>query len=162
VAGFAAVPAQASQWGFMVANDPAYKPNMAVALKGGMLDADVPGADASFAYGVELSLDCPLLRTPVGKIRQQLSWNRMDEDGLELNTLELNPHYVVEMARLWVGAGPLSLCVGCHSTAVAPMCGRFRQAHPPPAPWYALIGRIRCQWTGGDDVGAVARVSTIG
>lgn len=158
VAGFAAVPAQAGEWGFMpVANDPAYKPNMAVALKGGMLDADVPGADASFAYGVELSLDCPLLRTPVGKIRQQLSWNRMDEDGLELNTLELNPHYVVEMAKdLWVGAGPgVGYVWADHSTGRgANMWAVQAGASATYTMGHALIGlESRYQWTEGDDVG---------
>jgi len=155
---FAALPAQAADWGLLpVANDPAYKPNFAVALKGGMLDADVPGAGAGLAYGAELSLDCPLIRTPVGKIRQQLSWNRADEDGLELNTVELNPHFVVEAAKdLWVGAGPgVGYVWADHSTGRdADMWAVQAGASVTYTAGHMLVGlESRYQWTESEDVG---------
>lgn len=158
-AGLAAIPAQAGEWGFMPAvNDAAYKPNFAVAAKGGVLDADVPGANAGFAYGAELSLDCPLIRTPVGKIRQQLSWNRMDKDGLELNTLELNPHFVLEAAKdLWVGAGPgLGYVWADHSTGRdADMWAVQLGASVTYTMNHMLVGlESRYQWTEGSDVGS--------
>ncbi|MBI3444093.1 MAG: hypothetical protein HY055_01685 [Magnetospirillum sp.] len=69
----------------------------------------VPDASvgSGLAGGFELAIDNPLVQVPGGKIRDQFSYNRFDRDGLVLQTLEYNPHYMVAVADdLWVGAGP--------------------------------------------------------
>lgn len=158
IAGLSAVPAQAADWGFLpIVNDPSYKAELAVALKGGIMDADVSGVGSSFAYGAELSLNCPTIRTPVGKIRQQLSWNRMDDDGLELNTVELNPHLVFEAAKdLWIGAGPgLGFVWADHSTGRdADMWALQAGASVTYTMGKVMLGlESRYQWTQDDRVG---------
>ena len=79
----------------------------AVAVVGGYADPDVAGVTGSGIYGVELSIACPLLKTPANGIRQQISLTRFDHRGLRATALELNPHYRVEVApNLAIGAGP--------------------------------------------------------
>lgn len=57
--------------------------------------------------GIELSFNCPLLQPPTNKIRQQLSFAQYDEGGTEVSSIEINPHYVVEVSPgLLVGGGP--------------------------------------------------------
>lgn len=88
-------------------DDTPYSPNLAIALKGGAWTADVSGVDALPAYGAELSLDDPLIEPVIGKVRHMLSFNHADHDGLELNTVEWNAHWVFETHRdFWIGAGP--------------------------------------------------------
>lgn len=89
------------------ADDVPYDPNWAIALKGGVWDADVKGVDAAAAYGAEISVDDPLIQPVIGKIRHMVSYNHADHDGLELNTLEWNAHWVFQTHRdFWIGAGP--------------------------------------------------------
>ncbi|MGE5514402.1 MAG: hypothetical protein ACM31D_01130 [Bacteroidota bacterium] len=84
-----------------------YAPNLAVALKGGVVSTDVSGVDASPVYGAELSVDDALIDPVVGKVRHMLSYNHADHDGLTLNTVEWNAHWVFETHRdFWLGAGP--------------------------------------------------------
>ena len=57
--------------------------------------------------GLELSLNCPLLKAPEGIIRQQISFASYDENGLEIDSFELNPHYQLDIAPdLAFGFGP--------------------------------------------------------
>ncbi len=57
--------------------------------------------------GIELAFNCPLLQPPANKIRQQLSYAQYDEDGTEVTSIEINPHYVTEISPgLSIGAGP--------------------------------------------------------
>lgn len=96
----AALPARAG-------DDIAYAPHWAVALKGGVWAADVHGVDAAPAYGAEVSVDDPVIEPVIGKVRHMLSFNHTDHDGLELNTVEWNAHWVFETHRdFWLGAGP--------------------------------------------------------
>lgn len=85
----------------------AYDPNWAIALKGGVWSTDVNGVDAGGAYGAEVSVDDPLIEPVIGKVRHMLSFNHADNDGLELNTVEWNAHWMFETHRnFWIGAGP--------------------------------------------------------
>lgn len=99
--------AWAGDWRPLAGADPDYRAEPTLAVIGGTQDPDFNGADSDGIYGVELSFNCPLLQPPVHRIRQQVSITGYDEDGLELTSLELNPHYVVPVADgLEVGFGP--------------------------------------------------------
>ncbi len=63
--------------------------------------------DSGSMTGVELSFNCPLLKPPTNNIRQQLSFVQYDESGVDVTSIEINPHYVVEVSPgLFVGGGP--------------------------------------------------------
>ena len=101
----AAMPAQAQDWQLLPAIGSDYKAQPTFALTAGTQDYD--DGDSGGVYGVELGLACPTLKPPQGRIRQQISLTRYDEDGLETTSLEVNPHYMVDLAsNLAVGFGP--------------------------------------------------------
>ncbi|MGE5547447.1 MAG: hypothetical protein ACM33T_11150 [Solirubrobacterales bacterium] len=159
IAVLAAIPAQAGEWGFLpVTNDPSFKFEPAIALKGGWMAPDVGGVGDDFAYGAELSFNCGLLRLPVGRIRHQLSYNRFDHDGLELQTVEFNPHYQVEAApNLWIGAGPGVGFVWAESDrgSDANMWALNAGAGATYVMGHVTLGvESRYQWTQDDAVGA--------
>lgn len=95
------------EWTWLAGMKEGYKAEHAASLMVGMMKPDVEGADAGAAYGLELSLNCPLLQPPTNKIRQQVSFALYKDGDFSLNTIELNPHYVVEVSKgLWLGGGP--------------------------------------------------------
>jgi hypothetical protein len=97
----------ADSWNLLPAADEGYQAQPTVALLGGQLDPAESGLDSATATGVELSLNCPLLAAPGGTIRQQLSYVRYDKDDVEITTIEINPHYMIDVAdNLQVGFGP--------------------------------------------------------
>lgn len=109
--GLAAVSAShtaaADGWEFPGFNASGYQAEPTVAFVGGVMDPDAGFADAGAVYGVELSLNCPLLQPPTNRIRQQASLTRYDEDGVEITSFEINPHYVMPMGEnLEFGFGP--------------------------------------------------------
>lgn len=83
-----------------------YKPQLGLSLIGGIqnnrnFDAFAP------VYGVEFSLECPLIHTRKSYIRQQFSLIR--QEGKEFKTLsvEINPHYkIISKPSFELGAGP--------------------------------------------------------
>lgn len=89
---------------FPVVNDD-YEFAPQLSLIGGSMDPD--DGDSGSMTGFELSLNCPLLKAPEGVIRQQVSFASYDENGLEFDSFELNPHYQIELAQdLTFGFGP--------------------------------------------------------
>ena len=100
-------PALAEGWQFLPAAKPGYEADATLAVMGGVQDPDVGDVDADAAYGLELSLSCPTLKPPQGEIRQQISITGFDSDGLEMTSIELNPHYLMPLAEnLDLGVGP--------------------------------------------------------
>lgn len=101
----AAMPAQAQDWQFFPAAGSDYQAAPTFALTAGTQDyVDV---DSGGVYGMELGLACPTLKPPQGQIRQQISLTRYDEDGVETTSLEVNPHYLVNLGGNWaIGLGP--------------------------------------------------------
>lgn len=82
-----------------------YEPTLSII--GGQLDPDLESVDASGTIGIELSFNCPLLATPTNGIRQQVSITSFDNDGLEMTSFEINPHYVIDMGSSFgLGFGP--------------------------------------------------------
>jgi hypothetical protein len=99
--------AHAGGWSVLPITDPGFKAEPTLALMGGLLNPDVSGADADAAYGAELSFNCLALQPPTGKLRTQISWTKYDDAGLEIESIELNPHYLVKVGEgLEIGAGP--------------------------------------------------------
>ena len=97
----------AEDWSFPGFNADGYRLQPTVALVGGVMDPDIGPADAGGVYGLELSMDCPLLQPPTNSIRQQVSLTQYDEDGVEITSFEINPHYVMPVAdNLEFGFGP--------------------------------------------------------
>lgn len=87
----------------IVSDDYQYAPQLS--LIGGSME---PGdGDSGAMSGLELSLNCPLLKAPEGIIRQQISYASYDENGLEIDSFELNPHYQIDVAPdVTFGFGP--------------------------------------------------------
>lgn len=107
VVATAAQGVAAEGWKFPGFSSDDYQAQPSLALVGGAMDPDFGQVDSGALYGVELSLNCPLLQPPTNRIRQQLSLTRFDEDGVKITSLEINPHYVVAMGEnLEIGFGP--------------------------------------------------------
>jgi len=95
----------AADWEFfpIVNDDYQYAPQLS--LIGGSMDPS--DSDSGSMTGIELSLNCPLLKAPEGIIRQQISYASYDENGLEVDSFELNPHYQIDIAPdVAFGFGP--------------------------------------------------------
>lgn len=96
----------ADQWTWLAGAEDDYQPQYTISLLMGQMD---PGdnMDSDTVAGVELALNCPLLQPPSNRIRQQLSYIQYENNGVEIESIELNPHYVVEVTPgLEIGAGP--------------------------------------------------------
>ncbi|KPV40357.1 hypothetical protein AN478_08920 [Thiohalorhabdus denitrificans] len=150
--------AQADGWSFLPATQAGYQADAALAVLGGLQDPDVGNVDSDTAYGVEFSLSCPTLTPPRGEIRQQISLTRFDNDGLELTSFELNPHYLVDLgSNLSFGVGPglgyvAADAEGGDSDGVfALQAGASLHYHRGPL---FLGAEARYQWTQEADLGA--------
>lgn len=97
---------EANAWKILPVLGANYTPDFAVALTGGfnkLTDAD----DTQSIYGVEVSLNCPLLSPPTDTIRQRLSITNYDYDGLSILSVSLNPHHMFQVAdTTTIGFGP--------------------------------------------------------
>ncbi len=83
-----------------------YKPQLGLSLIGGIqnnknFDVSAP------VYGVEISLECPLIQTRKSHIRQQFSLIRQEGKKLKTISVELNPQYkIVTVPSFELGVGP--------------------------------------------------------
>ena len=134
---------------FLPVTDSSYVPSFAVAALGGYQKTEA--VDGTGAYGVEISLTCPLLQIPNHTIRQQVSLVRADSNGLATTSLELNPHVLFDVApQLHIGVGP-SLGVtyasglGDHDTVFG--IGAGASVTYDIAPKYFVGAESRYQWT---------------
>lgn len=100
-----AASAQANEWELLPILGDSYQFNPSVALIGGSVD--FKDGNKINTGGVELSIDCPLLKPPHHTIRQQISYSTTDDNGVETSSFELNPHHMFNLSnKLQVGAGP--------------------------------------------------------
>lgn len=108
VAASAAGTASAEgDWTFLAGTKEGYKAEPVASIMLGVMKPDIDGAEAGAAYGLELSLNCPLLQPPTNKIREQVSFNMYKDGEYKQNSIELSPHYIVEVSKgLWLGGGP--------------------------------------------------------
>ncbi len=96
----------AAEWNWFAGLDDDYKAEPAVSIMLGQMD---PGdnMDSDTISGIELSLNCPLVKSPSNRVRQQISYTSYDDNGVEIASIELNPHYIVAVASgLEIGGGP--------------------------------------------------------
>jgi len=76
---------------------------MGIALLGGVLKGDGDNTDWNPLYGVELSFECLLSDST----RSQLQYTHYDEDGIKMQQLSVNPHYIFNRGdTVEFGAGP--------------------------------------------------------
>lgn len=60
-------------------------------------------------YGVEFSMECPLIQTGKSHIRQQLSLIRQDGKDYKSLTVEVNPQYkIIARSSFELGVGPVA------------------------------------------------------
>lgn len=156
-----ALPALGGEGAFPAASQPGWSANTTVALKMGAMVPD-SAIGSGLAGGLELAIDDPLFQLPYGKIRDQFSYNRFDHGGLELQTLEFNPHYMIPIVdNLWVGGGP---GVGWAFThADSGLSPDMWTAQLGASAYYTagqlMIGlESRYQWTGDERVGGASSV----
>ena len=60
-------------------------------------------------YGIEFSMECPLIQTGKSHIRQQLSLIRQDGKDYKSLTVEVNPQYkIIARSSFELGVGPVA------------------------------------------------------
>ncbi len=150
--------AQAGDWTFLpvTASDYEAKPVLSI-VYGRMTPSATGFADGDFA-GLEVSFECPLLRPPTNRIRQQLSYVHYSQGRFEIDSVELNPHYVVEVAPgLEVGGGPGLAYIQTNTPSNDPSLWGLNvglSAHyGAGGPWF-LGAEYRYQVTGDEDFGS--------
>lgn len=77
-----------------------------VALMGGIINFD-DSSEQDGAYGIELGFACPVFQIQDLEINQVLSFVHSDENGLETNSLEMNPRIMFALNdKTKFGFGP--------------------------------------------------------
>jgi hypothetical protein len=99
-------PLLADGWTMLPFKEPGWSPQFTLSINYGPMDPDIRGVGTDNAIGAQLSLDCPWFSPPTGTIRQQFNFNSFDNDGLKIQTLEMNPHWYVGEGNLRFGVGP--------------------------------------------------------
>lgn len=95
----------AGEWEFLPVTGQDYQFGPAVALMVGQFNPK--NGDSSSVTGVELSIECPLLKPPSHHIRQQISITQVDDDGLTVLSVELSPHHMFRFSpKFEAGFGP--------------------------------------------------------
>ncbi|MCB1896233.1 MAG: hypothetical protein H6945_20360 [Zoogloeaceae bacterium] len=103
-----AVSAQAEGWRFApVFTDTDFRLEPTLALTLGAVRPNDGDDDSLGAFGLEANFNCGLLQSPDNRIRSHLAISRIDDDGVEVTTLELSPRYTVPVsAAVSIGVGP--------------------------------------------------------
>ncbi len=140
---------------FLPAMNSSYTPSLAIAALGGYQKTD--SLDGTGAYGIELSLTCPLLQIPNHIIRQQVSFVHADSNGIATNSVELNPHVLFDLApQLRIGVGPSLGAVyayGRDDHEVVFGIGAGVSLTYDIAPQYFVGVESRHQWTSNANLG---------
>ena len=101
------ISAQAGEWEILPVLNDSHKLNTAVAIIGGSMQGDESGSESDSFYGLEVSMDCPLIKVPTGKIRQQINLTTYDDGDIAIRQFNLNPHYQIPLSStLTMGVGP--------------------------------------------------------
>jgi len=96
-----------AEGGFLPVSKPDYKANVGIAGLGGLLKGTDGDSDYESFFGLEISLDCPLLKLSSGNIRQQINLTQYNHDNLKIQELNLNPHYIIPVSNTTsFGFGP--------------------------------------------------------
>lgn len=100
------VSTQADKWEFLPVLNSDYQADAAVALIVGKTEFK-SHTTTTPTKGIEVSLNCPLLKAPRHTIRQQISYSTTYKSGTKINSLELTPQHMFKMTnKLSLGVGP--------------------------------------------------------
>ncbi len=98
---------QAKGWQVLPITKAGYKTNTAIAIVGGAMQAKDDNQDVFSPMGLEVSINCPLLKAPNHTIRQRISYLQSDKNGFKTQAFELNPHHMYKVApKVTAGFGP--------------------------------------------------------
>ncbi len=158
------VSAQSDEWKFFPAfNDDTWEANFEVAAVANYYIFERNELNNGLAYGVEVSFDCPVFTPPIeNPLRQQLSVNRYDKNGLLITSIEMNPYYFINLSDdLVLGFGP-----GLGAIEANPDNAKSQWLFSLQAgaglKYYVddfLIGAdLRYQWTAEKDLGSGSKV----
>ena len=99
--------AQAQGWTLLTVAEPGYRAKPALSLLYGRMTPSATGFRDGNFVGLEVAFDCPLLQPPTNRIREQLSYVHYSQGSRDIDSVEINPHYVVEVSPgLELGGGP--------------------------------------------------------
>lgn len=85
-----------------------FKPLAGLSVIGGVQNTKHFDASAP-VYGVEFSMECPLIQTGKSHIRQQFSLMRQDGKDYKSLTFEINPQYkIIASPSFELGVGPVA------------------------------------------------------
>ena len=101
-----ATSASAQMFETMPSKDPNWKPEFALAITTGQFDPKTSGSETESSIGIQLSLNCPILKPASGIIRQQFNYERVNGSGYDVSSLEANPRWYAVEGNLRYGAGP--------------------------------------------------------
>lgn len=90
-------------WPYKDAN---WDPEFNLSVTAGQFDPRANNADTESVLGIQLGLNCPWFGPPVGDLRQQFNLNKVNGDGYDLTTFEINPRWYAVDGNLKYGAGP--------------------------------------------------------
>jgi len=78
-----------------------------IAVMAGPFQSTTQIGERTTGMGIELSMNCMIIQPPTNRIRQQVSYFMYEDGESEIQTTELNPHYLFEiLPKLEIGAGP--------------------------------------------------------
>ena len=88
--------------------DSDWKANIEVAVVGGYANYNNSAVGNDPMYGLEISLDCPVFTlSGDNPLRQQFSYNKFNNRGVDITTIEINPYYFIDLTDNMVfGFGP--------------------------------------------------------
>lgn len=86
--------------------DPNWDPEFNLSVSGGQFQPRANIVDNETVTGLQLALNCPWFGPPVGKLHQQFNLNKVNGDGYDLTTFEINPRWYAVEGNLHYGAGP--------------------------------------------------------
>jgi len=101
---FISMNVNAESWKLFAGKDAGFFFEPTASVMAGMMKPKE--GDSGKVIGVEISFNCPLIQPPTNKIRQQVSFAQYDENDVNLSSIEINPHYIIEIYQgLSIGAG---------------------------------------------------------
>lgn len=94
-------------WRLLAGLEEDFRLDPTMTLNAGQLVPDSDVGEKEYALGIEFSFDCVLIQPKKNKLRQQLSYLRYKDGDSTLQTIQLNPHYLIELLpNFWIGGGP--------------------------------------------------------
>jgi len=82
-----------------------YAAQMEISMIGGI--QNYKDFDVSPVYGVEISLQCPLVNSQKAYVRQHFKLTHQQDEKLRSTTVEINPQYmIITKPRIKLGIGP--------------------------------------------------------